>query len=51
MVDLLIRAFDSQSLLRDVTSLLANEKAHVYALQTQTNKQDNITHISLTVEN
>lgn len=49
MVDLLIKAFDHSGLLRDLTSLLANEKAHVYALQTQTNPHDNITHISVTV--
>ncbi len=50
VVDLLIKAFDRSHLLRDVTSLLANEKAHVYALQTQTNKQENTTYITLTVE-
>jgi GTP pyrophosphokinase len=50
LVDLVIKAFDRPNLLRDVTSLLANEKAHVYALQTQTNKQENTTHITLTVE-
>src|SRR3990167_7424424 len=38
VVDLLIKAFDRSNLLRDITSLLANEKAHVYALQTQTDK-------------
>jgi len=46
----LIKAFDRPGLLRDVTSLLANEKAHVYALQTQANKQDNSAFITLTVE-
>lgn len=50
VVDVLIRAFDRAGLLRDVTSLLANEKAHVYALQTQSHKQDNTAHIKLTVE-
>ena len=50
VVDLLIKAFDRPGLLRDVTSLLSNEKAHVYALQTETNKQENITYIKLTVE-
>ncbi|KTD08240.1 GTP diphosphokinase [Legionella jamestowniensis] len=50
VVDVLIKAFDRAGLLRDVTSLLANEKAHVYALQTQSHKQDNTAHIKLTVE-
>ncbi|MDI9818829.1 MULTISPECIES: GTP diphosphokinase [unclassified Legionella] len=49
-VDILIKAFDRSGLLRDVTSLLANERAHVYALQTQCNKQDNTAFIKLTVE-
>lgn len=50
VVDLQIKAFDRPGLLRDVTSLLSNEKAHVYMLQTQINKQDNTSYISLTVE-
>jgi GTP pyrophosphokinase len=49
-VDILIRAFDRQGLLRDVTSLLANEKAYLFALQTQLRKKENMTHITLTVE-
>lgn len=50
VVDVLIKAFDRPGLLRDVTSLLANEKAHVYSLQTQINKHDNSAFITLTVE-
>ncbi|WP_028387888.1 GTP diphosphokinase [Legionella fairfieldensis] len=50
VVDILIKAFDRSGLLKDVTSLLANEKAHVYALQTQSNKQENTAFIKLTVE-
>ncbi len=50
VVDILIKAFDRSELLRDVTSLLANEKAHVYALQTQSNKHENMTYITLTVD-
>lgn len=50
VVDILIKAFDRPGLLRDVTSLLSNEKAHVYALQTHSNKQDNSAYITLTVE-
>ena len=33
-----------------MTSLLANEKAHVYALQTSSNKHENMAFINLTVE-
>ena len=50
VVDILIKAFDRPGLLRDVTALLSNEKAHVYALQTQINKQENTNYITLTVE-
>lgn len=50
VVDVLIKAFDRQGLLRDITALLSHEKAHVLALQTQSNKQENTTHIKLTVE-
>lgn len=50
LVDILIKAFDRPSLLRDITSLLSIERAHVYALQTKTNKQENLTYITLTVE-
>jgi GTP pyrophosphokinase len=50
VVDILIKAFDRPGLLRDITSLLSNEHAHVYALQTQTNKQENMMYLTLTVE-
>lgn len=50
VVDVLIEAFDRPNLLRDVTSLLSNEKAHVFSLQTQLNKQDNTSRIMLTIE-
>jgi len=50
VVDILIQAFDRPGLLRDITSLLANEKAHVYALQTNSNKQENTAFLTLTVE-
>ena len=49
MVDVLIKAFDRPGLLRDITALLSNEKAHVHALQTQINAQDNTNYINLTV--
>ncbi|MBL7527967.1 GTP diphosphokinase [Legionella bononiensis] len=50
VVDVLIKAFDRSELLKDVTSLLSNEKAHVYSLQTSTNKHENMAYITLTVE-
>lgn len=50
VVDILIKAFDRAELLKDVTSLLANEKAHVYALQTQSNKNENMAYLTLTVD-
>ena len=50
VVDVVIKAFDRQGLLHDITSLLAHEKAHVFALQTQTDKYQNTTMVKLTVE-
>lgn len=50
VVDILVKAFDRPGLLRDVTSLLSNEKAHVYSLQSHTNKQENVACLILTVE-
>ncbi len=50
VVDVLIKAFDRQGLLRDITALLSHEKAHVFALQTLSNKEENTTQIKLTVE-
>lgn len=50
LVDIVIKAFDRAGLLRDITSLLANEKAHVYSLQTHTQRDDNTSFIALTVE-
>jgi len=50
LVDILIKAFDRSELLKDVTALLSNEKAHVYALQTHSNKHENMAYITLTVD-
>lgn len=49
IVKILIKAFDRSGLLKDITSLLANEKTQVYALQTQTNQKDNTAAIKATV--
>ncbi|HRD68555.1 MAG TPA: GTP diphosphokinase [Legionella sp.] len=50
LVDLLVKAYDRPELLKDVTSLLSNEKAHVYSFQTKSNKQENLAFITLTIE-
>jgi len=49
-VDLLINAYDRQGLLRDITSILSNEKLNVIAVNTATNKLDNIARLVLTIE-
>lgn len=50
VVDVLIKAFDRPNLLKDITSLLSNEKAYVYALQSNINKQENMAFITITIE-
>lgn len=50
VVDVLLKAFDRPELLKDITSLLSNEKAHVYALQTSSDKHHNMAYINLTIE-
>ncbi len=50
IVDIWVKAFDRPGLLKDITTLLLNEKAHVYSLQTQINKQENTTCLTITVE-
>jgi len=50
VVDVVIKAFDRSELLKDVTSLLSAEKAHVYSLQTHSNKHENTAYINLTIE-
>ncbi|MBS0290795.1 MAG: GTP diphosphokinase [Proteobacteria bacterium] len=49
-VDISIRAYDRQGLLRDITSILTNEKLNVIAVNTLTNKDDNIANLVLTLE-
>jgi GTP pyrophosphokinase len=49
-VDISIRAYDRQGLLRDITSILSNERTNVIAVNTHTNKEDNIAKLVLTVE-
>lgn len=49
-VEISIRAYDRQGLLRDITSILSNERTNVIAVNTYTNKEDNIANLVLTVE-
>ncbi len=49
-VDVSIKAYDRQGLLRDITSILSNERINVIAVNTFTNKDDNIAHLVLTLE-
>lgn len=49
-VDISIRAYDRQGLLRDITSILSNEKVNVIGVNTHTNKEDNIAQLVLTIE-
>lgn len=50
MVNILIKAFNRATLLRDITALLFNEKAHVFSLQTDIDKQENIAQINISME-
>ena len=45
-----VTAYDRTGLLKDVTSLLANEKVNILAMQTVTNKDDNRADVRVTVE-
>lgn len=49
-VDIGIKAYDRQGLLRDITSILSNEKINVIAVNTLTNKDDNMANLVLTLE-
>jgi len=49
-VDILVRAWDRTGLLRDITSVLANEQVNVTGVQTQSDKQDGTATMRLTLE-
>ncbi len=49
-VDVQIRAFDRQGLLRDVTVLLSNEKVNIIAVNTLTDKKSHTASMLLTME-
>lgn len=49
-VDLNIDAYDRPGLVRDVSTLIANEKFNLIAISTMVNKTENLAHLKLTVE-
>jgi len=49
-VDIEILAFDRHGLLRDITSILSNEKVNVLSINTNTDKQKQHAHMRLTLE-
>lgn len=49
-VDILVQAYDRPGLIRDVTTLIANEKLNLIALTTATDKNENVAHLTLTIE-
>jgi len=49
-VDIEVEAFDRQGLLRDVTTVLANEKLNITAVNTTTRRRTHTTHMVITVE-
>ncbi len=49
MVNILIRAFNRSTLVRDITNLLTSERAHVYSLETEDDKLENILQVKLTI--
>ncbi len=49
-VDMLIQAYDRTGLLRDVSSVLANERINVLSVNTQSNQGENTANMQLTVE-
>ncbi|ODC02874.1 GTP diphosphokinase [Terasakiispira papahanaumokuakeensis] len=49
-VDVRIKAWDRTGLLRDITSLLAHEKANVLSVNTLTDQKENLANIIITLE-
>jgi len=49
-VDVQVQAYDRSGLLRDITNLLANEKVNVLALNTVTDRQEHMAHMTLRLE-
>ena len=49
-MDIVIVAFDRHGLLKDITSVLANEKINVIAVNTVSDKKEHKAHMSITLE-
>lgn len=49
-VDIIVDAYDRPGLVRDVTTLIANERINLIAMTTLTNRTENSAHITLTIE-
>ena len=49
-VDIFIKAYDRQGLLRDITQLLASERVNVTAVNTLSDRSDNTASMALTIE-
>jgi GTP pyrophosphokinase len=49
-VDIHVQAYDRPGLIRDVTTLIANEKLNLIALTTTTDKKQNTAHVAVTIE-
>ncbi len=49
-VEILVRAFDRTGLLRDITSVLANERVNVIGVHTHTDKADGVATLQLVIE-
>ena len=49
-VDIFVRAWDRQGLLRDVLSVLANERVNVTAVHTESHPNDNTATMLMTAE-
>ena len=49
-VDIVIHAFDRHGLLRDITTLLSNEKINVTAVNTSTERRTHTAHMVITIE-
>ncbi|WP_435102120.1 GTP diphosphokinase [Arhodomonas sp. AD133] len=49
-VDVQVIAYDRQGLLRDVTALLTNEQVPVAGVNTRTDREDQLAHMTLTLE-
>jgi GTP pyrophosphokinase len=49
-VEIVIRAFDRQGLLRDITTILSNSRLNVTSMNTMTDKKTYIATLSLTIE-